>query len=140
MVAGAGVAAGLGVVAGPTVVAPGEKPATVPAATFTTTFLGVVHHNPLHRTNAFVAGDQVGVVRKGVVLVAYEPDAVPVADTPAFCRHTANGAGKLTLGAFRANADNIEATPSAAPVPGGMFRRVFASEGLVELELAGTVN
>ena len=133
IVEGATVAAGLGVIGGTA-----EHQAKSPVAAFTTKFLGVVRHDPTlaPADQSFAAGDQIGVVVKGVVLVAYEADTAPTADTPAYCRHTANGAGKLTLGAFRADAD----TANASVVPGGMWRRVFTADGLAELELVGTVN
>lgn len=131
---GSGVAAGRAVIAGTA-----AHQCKVPTAAFTTTFLGIVSHEPLETqavNDAIPAGKQWRVVREGVVLVAYEPDTVPTPNTPAYARHTANGAGKLTLGAIRANAD----TSNASAIPGGMFRQVFQSQGLVELELAGTVN
>lgn len=125
------VAAGLAVIAGTA-----SHQAVVPAATFTTKFLGMVLEDVTATSQSFAAGKLVAVARKGVFLVAYEPDTVPTADTPAFVRHTANGAGKLTLGSWRANADS----GNAVAAPGAMFREVFAADGLVELELAGAVN
>lgn len=133
---GTGVAAGLYVIGGTN-----GGDAKVPTAGFTTKGLGIVHHSDTVEVDS--AGDQVygdnetiGVIRKGCVLVKYEADTVPTSDTPAFARHTANGAGKLVLGALRADAD----TANASAIPGGMWRDVYASEGLAVLELAGTVN
>lgn len=130
-VEGSGVVAGLAVIAGTA-----AHQAKVPAATFTTAFLGVAMEDATATSQSFAAGTAIAVRRKGPILVAYEPDTVPTPNTPAFVRHTANGAGKLTLGAWRANADSA----NAVAAPGAMFRTVYASDGLVELELAGTVN
>jgi hypothetical protein len=130
-VEGAGVVAGIALIAGTA----GHQ-VKVPAATFSTTFIGVAMEDALASSQSFAAGTAISVRRKGPILVAYEPDTVPTPNTPAFVRHTANGAGKLTLGAFRANADSA----NAVAAPGAMFRTVYASEGLVELELAGAVN
>lgn len=215
---GSTVAGGLAVIAGTA-----EQQAKVPAAPFArAAFLGVVLHQPERASQAYAAAEQLAVAREGCVLVAYEPDAAPTPNTQAFVRHTANGAGKLVLGALRANADGgavaltvvttsdaaridveingtllsfvtglsqtaaqkatafaayvdglaafaatasgavvtitpvsgaaiIGAVPAAevatvadaskaAPVPGGMWRRVFAADGLAELELSGAVR
>lgn len=121
------VTAGLYVVAGTL-----EEDAKVPAATFTVAGLGIVMHDNTHETNIHATKAQISVIRKGVVLVAYEPDTAPTPNTQAFARFDPNGAGKLVLGAIRANAD----TDNAAAIPGGTFRKLYASEGLVELELA----
>ena len=123
--------AGLAVVAGTA-----AKDAEVPSAAFGVGFLGIVLYEDTLETNVHADKDQIAVVREGVVLVAYEPDTVPTPNTAAFARHTANGAGKLVLGAIRANVDS----DNADPIPGGTFGEVFPSEGLVELRLAGTVN
>lgn len=131
-VADGAVTAGLYVISGTTA----GKDAKVPAAAFTTTGLGIAHHQPIHATNIFADNEQFSVVRKGRVWVAYEADTVPTADTPAYARHTANGAGKLVLGAIRANSDSS----NAAVIPGGMFRRVDTAAGLVEVELSGAIN
>lgn len=125
---GTGVAAGLVVVAGTA-----EHQAKVPASDFSYQFLGVVKYDSLEESQGRAATELVSIVRKGCVLVAYEPDTVPTHDTPAYARHTANGAGKLTLGAVRANTD----TNRASVIPGGTFGRVFTTEGLVELWLSG---
>jgi hypothetical protein len=131
VVEGAGVAAGLAVIAGTA-----AHQAKVPAATFTTTFLGVAMEEATATSQSFPATTLINVRSKGPILVAYEPDTVPTPNSPAFVRHTANGAGKLTPGAWRANADS----GNAVAAPGAMFRAVYASDGLVELELAGVVN
>jgi len=124
-------AAGLAVVAGTA-----EGDAEVPSAEFTNDFLGIVHYDDLHETNIYADKEQMGVARKGFVLVSYEPDTDPTPDTPAFARHTANGAGKLTLGAIRANAD----TDNASAIPGGMFRKIFPAEKKAVVELSGHVQ
>lgn len=129
-VEGTGVAAGLAVIGGTA----GHQ-ARVPTAAFTTKFLGIALEEVTSTSQSFAAGTKIGVARKGTILVAYEPDTVPAVDTPAFARHTANGAGKLTLGAWRAGADT-----GAQAVPGAMIREVFTAEGLMEVELSGTVN
>lgn len=128
---GTTVVGGLAVIAGTA-----EQQAKVPTAAFTVAFLGVVLHQPERVSQAYAANEQISVAREGVIVVAYEPDTAPTPNTQAYARHTANGAGKLTLGALRANAD----AANASAIPGGMWRRVFASDGLAELELAGTVN
>lgn len=122
--------AGLAVIAGTA-----ERDAKVPAATFTNKFLGIVHYDDTHETNSYANKEQMGVVHRGYVLVSYEVDTDPTPDTPAFVRHTANGAGKLTLGAIRANAD----TSNAVAAPGAMFRKVFASEKKAVVELTGQI-
>lgn len=131
---GAGIFAGLYVVAGTN-----EDDAAVPTAAFTTGGLGIVHYSDTIEASSDVQsyGDNeaIGVVRRGCVLVAYELDTVPTPNTPAFARHTANGAGKIVLGAIRADAD----TSNASAIPGGMFRQVFTSAGLAVLELSGHV-
>lgn len=78
----------------------------------------------------YPAEDAVTVINKGRVWVAIEED-VAVGDD-VYCRHTANGAGKLRLGAFRndddtANADQIT---NARWVKGGT-----AADGVALLEL-----
>jgi hypothetical protein len=130
VVEGTGVAAGYAVIAGTA-----AHQAKVPAATFSTTFLGVVMEEATATSQSFAAGTLINVRRKGPIIVPYEADTVPTPNTPAYVRHTANGAGKLIPGVFRANADT-----GAVAAPGAMFRNVYASDGLVELELAGTVN
>lgn len=129
-VEGTGVSAGLALIGGTA----GHQ-ARVPAASFTTKFLGVALREELAVSQDFPAGTKIGVGQKGVFLVAYEPDTVPAVDTPAYARHTANGAGKLVPGAWRAGADT-----GAVAVPGVMIRNVFTTEGLMEIELSGTVN
>lgn len=111
-----------------------EQDVAVPTSGFTQG-AGVVHRSSIHETNVFADKEPVGVADSGVILVAYEPDTAPTPNTPAFARHTTNGAGKLTLGAVRADSDS----DNADPIPGGMFRRLFAADGLVELELTGQV-
>lgn len=123
-------AAGLAVIAGTA-----QDDAKVPAATFTNKFLGIVHYDDTHETNVYATKDQIGVVHKGFVLVSYEPDTDPTPNTVACVRHTANGAGKLTLGAWRANTDSGNAV---AP-PGAMWRKVFASEKKAVVELTGQI-
>ena len=128
------VVAGLYVIAGTT-----ENEAKVPAAAFTTTGLGIAHYSDTVESSSdvqtYADNSSVGVVRKGCVIVAYEPDTAPTPNTPAYARHTANGAGKLTLGAIRANAD----TANASVIPGGMFRQVFTGPKLAIVELSGHV-
>lgn len=130
VVEGAGVVAGSAVIAGTA----GHQ-VKLPAASFTTAFMGVVMEEATATSQSFAAGTLVNVRSKGPILVPYEPDTVPTPNTPAYARHTANGAGKLTPGAWRANADT-----GAVAVPGVMIRAVYASDGLMELELSGTVN
>lgn len=127
---GTGVTAGYAVIAGTA----GHQ-AKIPTASFTTAFLGVVMEDALAASQVFAAGKQITVRRKGPILVPYEPDTVPTPNTPAFVRHTANGAGKLILGMFRAGADT-----GAVAAPGVMIRAVYPTDGLMELELSGTVN
>jgi hypothetical protein len=127
---GTGVTAGYAVVAGTA----GHQ-AKIPTASVTTGFLGVVLEDAVATSQVFAAGKLIAVRRRGPVLVPYEPDTVPTPNTPAFVRHTANGAGKLILGMFRAGADT-----GAVAAPGVMIRAVYPTEGLMELELSGTVN
>lgn len=124
------VAAGLAVVAGTD-----EGDVAVPTAAFDSDFKGIVLYKDTHATNVWADEEQLAFCREGFVLVAYEPDTDPTPDTQVHARHTANGAGKLTLGAIRANVD----TDNADPVPGAMFRKVFASEKKVLIELSGHV-
>lgn len=122
---------GLGLVAGTSGALQQAKTPTSTVAPTAVTFLGVAHLDSSREVADYADGEVMGVVRKGRVWVAYEPDTVPTPDTQAYIRHTANGAGKLVLGAFRANAD----TSNASAVPGGYFRRLDTAAGLVELEL-----
>lgn len=123
--------AGLAVVAGTD-----QEDVAVPAAAFTTGFRGIVHYDDTHETNTWADEEQLAVVREGFVLVDYEDDTDPTPNTAAFARHTANGAGKTVLGAVRADDD----TGNADPIPGGMFRKVFASEKKAVVELSGHVQ
>lgn len=128
---GALVAAGLGVIGGTA-----QDDVKPPAATFTTKWVGIVIYKDTHPTNTYADKSQIAVCREGFVLVSYEPDTDPTADTPIFVRHTANGAGKLTLGAIRANADSA----NAVAAPNGMFRKVWASQKKALVELSGHVQ
>ena len=127
---GTGVAAGLAVIGGTA-----QDDVKVPTAAFTTKIVGIPVYKDTHPTNAYAAKDQLAVCRAGFVLVSYEPDTDPTPDTPVYARHTANGAGKLTLGAIRANAD----TANASITP-WMFRKVWASEKKALVELSGHVQ
>lgn len=124
-------AAGLAVIAGTD-----EDDVKVPAATFTSTFKGIVLYKDTHPTNTWADKAPLAFVREGFVLVSYEPDTDPTPNTQVFARHTANGAGKLTLGAIRANAD----TTNAAALRGAMFRKVFTAEKKALVELSGHVT
>lgn len=73
--------------------------------------------------------EQFSVLRSGPIWVAFEPDTTPTVDTPVFARITANGAGKLLLGAVRANGD----TGTAIAVPNCYFRKIVG--GLAKIEL-----
>lgn len=118
----------------------GEGRVEVPSTAFTTGGAGIVHRSKIKELDGnggqvFQDKEMLGVVDEGTVLVAYEPDTVPTPNTPAFARHTANGAGKTVLGAIRADAD----TANASQIPGGTFRKVYQEDGIVELELTGQI-
>ena len=81
---------------------------------------GVVLYNALMpapsddaTTNDFAAGRAVSVMNEGVIWVICE-DAI-AAGAAVFCRHTANGAGKLQLGAVRSDNDGGGATVASLP-------------------------
>lgn len=124
------VAAGLALVNGT-----GEDQVEPPSAAFSSDFAGIALYKDTHESNAFADEEQLAVCREGFVLVSYEPDTDPTVNTQAHARHTANGAGKLTLGAIRANVD----TDNADPIPGAMFRKVFPAEKKAVVELSGHV-
>lgn len=50
-----------------------------------------------------LSGDPVSVMEEGKIYVITEEDVVE--NDPVYCRHTANGAGKLILGAFRKSSE-----------------------------------
>ena len=125
------VAAGLALIAGTL-----ERDIKVPTAAFTIGFRGIALYKDTHETNSWADKEQLAFCRKGFLWVAYEPDTDPTHDTQVFARHTANGAGKLVLGAIRANAD----TTNASALRGVMFRRIIASEKKALIELSGHVT
>jgi hypothetical protein len=82
--------------------------------------IGVVVYNPLQpapsddaTTNDFSAGDVAEVVSEGTVWVVSETGIA--AGAQVYCRHTANGAGKLQLGAVRHDNDGGGATVALLP-------------------------
>lgn len=94
------------------------------------TALGIAVLDPARVVADFADKETCSVARKGCWLVSFEPDTVPTPDTPAFARHTANGAGKLQVGAWRANADT-----GAAQVTGAYWRAVKGNVAELELNL-----
>ncbi len=121
--------AGGAITAGLFAIASAEGKCTVPAAAFNAEkALGIVRLDPNRTSADYILNDSLAVIRKGRVWVEVASDTPAVADTPAFVRITANGAGKLTLGAIRANADG----GNAVAIPGAYFRR---SGTLTVLEL-----
>lgn len=70
-------------------------------------------------------GSAVPCLKMGEVAVVPEADTPVVAGGPVYARITANGAGKLQLGAFRADADG----GNAVLVPNAVFESASAAEG-----------
>lgn len=104
-----------------------KHPTAAPSAE---SIIGIVHLSSGREIAAYADGEQMGVVRKGPVWVPYEPDTVPAPDSQAYVRHTANGAGKNTLGMIRADAD------TGASVAHNIYiRKVDVSSGRCEVEL-----
>lgn len=95
--------------------------AVVPAsANAVAAAIGAVVYNPLQpapsdisTTNDFPANTVAEVVSEGAVWVVCE-DSI-LAGAQVFCRHTANGAGKLQLGAVRSDNDGGGATVALLP-------------------------
>ena len=130
--------AGGAITAGLFVIASAAGKCTVPAAAFNIEkALGIARLDPNRTSAAYAANDSLAVIRKGRVWVEVEADSAAVADTPAYVRVTANGAGKLTLGAFRSDSDTTgdPATAHAVVVPNAYFRTSCAGGGLALLEL-----
>lgn len=124
------VKAGLFLVAGAT-----AESAKAPAASWASTpqtMRGICILDPARvDPTSYVAGETISVLRKGTIWVTFEPDTTPAVDSPVFARITANGAGKLTLGAIRANAD----TANAIQVTGAYFRQVIGTLAEVEINI-----
>ena len=97
---------GCAVVQSPTV----EDGALLPSST-NTNILGVAERKYMHENAYFSAAQYLGypddvdfnIVREGDVVV-YVEEAISLGDA-VYCRHTANGAGKLYKGQFRNDAD-----------------------------------
>ena len=109
---GAAAEPGIAVVQG--AVARGVKAPTATGQITQANFRGVVQLDST-RTNpgTYAAGERVPVQRDRRIRVLIETDVAVLFSSPVFIRHAANGAGKLVLGAFRADADGGNAT--AAP-------------------------
>jgi 2-keto-4-pentenoate hydratase len=97
---------------------------------------GVVLYNALMpapgddaTTNDFAAARAVSVMNSGVVWVVCE-DAI-AAGAAVFCRHTANGGGKLQLGAVRSDADGA----TAASLPNCRAVSTSTGAGVVKLRV-----
>ncbi len=124
------VKAGLFLVAGAT-----AESAKAPAATWASTpekMRGICVLDPARvDPTSYAAGETISVLRKGTIWVTFEPDTTPTVDTPVFARITANGAGKLTLGAIRANAD----TANAVAIPNCYFRQVVGTLAEIEINI-----
>lgn len=73
----------------------------------------------------------VKILRRGRVWVVCETDVAIVDGAGVFVRFAANGAGKLQLGAFRADAD----TANAVALPGCVFRFGFTTGTLALVEI-----
>jgi hypothetical protein len=100
--------------------------------------LGVVVYNPLQpapsdsdATNDFKATDSMLVLQEGDIWVICE-DAIS-AGAAVYCRHTANGAGKLQLGAVRSDNDGGGAT--VAKLPGCRAISTSAGAGVVKVRV-----
>lgn len=86
-------------------------------------------------TDAIPAAATFNLLTEGVVYVAVE--AAVNANGLVYCRHTANGAGKLQLGAFRGDTDS----GNADLVKGAIFRTAGTGAGsIVEVEFSKMVN
>ncbi len=110
----------------------------IPAAagSVTTTGCGFVKHDMAKerqqsQTVDFPAKAGVTVMRRGRMRVLTED--LSTFGGQVFVRITANGAGKLQLGAVRSDADGGTATA----LPGCRFIRTLAATGLTELEYFG---
>lgn len=105
-----------------------------PSATWASTpekALGLVILDPSRVTPDYSANEGMAILKQGTMWVTFEPDTTPTVDSPVFARITANGAGKLLLGALRANAD----TANAIQVTGAYFRKIVGTVALVEIDL-----
>ena len=98
--------------------------------------IGAVVYNPLQpapsddaTTNDFPANSVGEVVSAGDVWVVCE-DAIS-SGAQVYCRHTANGAGKLQLGAVRSDAD----TANAALLPNCRAISTSTGAGVIKLRL-----
>jgi hypothetical protein len=97
---------------------------------------GVVIYNALMpapgddaTTNDFAAARAVSIMLEGVIWVVCE-DAI-AAGAPVFCRYTANGAGKLQLGAVRSDADG----GNAASLPNCRAVSTSTGAGVIKLRV-----
>jgi hypothetical protein len=97
---------------------------------------GVVAYNPLQpapsddaTTNDFPANSVAEVVRDGAIWVVCE-DSI-AAGAQVYCRHTANGAGKLQLGAVRSDED----TAHAALLPNCRAITTSTGAGVIKLRV-----
>lgn len=95
------------------------------------TFLGTTLSGP-------APGSPMVVCYDGEVLVRVE-SAVVKGKRP-FVRITANGTGKLQLGAFRADADEASSTATAVEVKGAEFRESGAAGSLVYVRFSDMAN
>ena len=77
--------------------------------------LGVSKLNLTRITEAYSIGEALDIVRDGEIYVVCE-DAIAHGDT-VYVRHTANGAGKLVLGAIRSDADSGNASVALGITP-----------------------
>ncbi len=118
-------------------------PALLPTAA-AGTFIGVVIRDDVAETylGATQAGPKAGqpmlLGYDGEVLVRVESAVVKGARP--FMRFTANGTGKLQLGIFRADADEVSSVATAVEVKGAYFQESGTAGSLVWMRLDDTAN
>jgi len=93
-------------------------------------------------------GASIGLMRRGRIWVLVETDVAVAAGGAAYCRYSQNGAGKLQLGAFRADGDSSHAAavngrfltaaktvPSTSGGPGNLGQSAGSGQSAVSVAL-----